>query len=73
MARALAPSTTEAATRALKMPCPHCGESWESIVVDSRGGVRLPRTRGTLGVYRRRECVHCRERFTTYEVLALHN
>jgi transcriptional repressor NrdR len=40
------------------MRCPHCGYE-ESKVIDSRGiGV---------GVRRRRECLKCKARFTTYE------
>jgi len=42
------------------MKCPFCGES-EDRVVDSREG------RGGLTVRRRRECVACGRRFTSYE------
>ncbi|MGI6349097.1 MAG: transcriptional repressor NrdR [Eubacteriaceae bacterium] len=44
------------------MKCPFCSES-ESKVIDSR-----PAENGTV-VRRRRECIACRRRFTTYEKL----
>jgi transcriptional repressor NrdR len=43
------------------MRCPHCGKA-DSRVVDTRDT--------TTGIRRRRECLSCRERFTTYEQLA---
>ncbi len=42
------------------MKCPHCGET-SSSVVDSR------LTREGREIRRRRECEHCKQRFTTYE------
>ena len=42
------------------MKCPHCG-SEEDKVVDSRA------VRDGRAVRRRRECLSCEERFTTYE------
>jgi len=42
------------------MKCPFCGE-YEDRVVDSRT------VDGGLSIRRRRECVHCAKRFTTYE------
>ncbi|MCL2679151.1 MAG: transcriptional regulator NrdR [Dehalococcoidia bacterium] len=42
------------------MKCPHCGSD-DSRVVDSRDT--------TDGVRRRRECINCQSRFTTYERL----
>lgn len=41
--------------------CPHCGES-ESRVVDTRDTAT--------GIRRRRECLTCRRRYTTYEYVA---
>lgn len=40
------------------MRCPYCGHT-ESRVIDSRDT--------STGIRRRRECLSCRERFTTYE------
>jgi transcriptional regulator NrdR family protein len=51
--------------KAPKIRCPHCGVSWESKVVDTRGS--------TFHVYRRRECKHCHRRFTTHEIVVDHN
>ena len=45
------------------MQCPYCGQS-ESRVVDTREAPN--------GIRRRRECLVCRQRFTTYESVALH-
>ncbi len=42
------------------MKCPYCGYT-EDRVVDSRS------VRDGIGVRRRRECLKCKERFTTYE------
>lgn len=42
------------------MRCPHCGHL-ESKVIDSRSSESADTIR------RRRECLHCQERFTTYE------
>lgn len=42
------------------MRCPGCGTT-DSRVVDSRGSEDLSSVR------RRRECAHCRQRFTTFE------
>ncbi|GAB4323415.1 MAG: transcriptional regulator NrdR [Candidatus Zixiibacteriota bacterium] len=42
------------------MKCPYCGFT-EDRVVDSRS------VRDGIGVRRRRECLKCKERFTTYE------
>ncbi|MEC9487983.1 MAG: transcriptional regulator NrdR [Halanaerobium sp.] len=42
------------------MKCPYCGHT-ESRVVDSRA------TEGNSSIRRRRECMSCKERFTTYE------
>ncbi len=47
------------------MKCPRCGFS-DSKVVDSRP------TEGT-GIRRRRECLQCKNRFTTYETYDLAN
>ncbi len=47
------------------MKCPHCGFD-DSKVVDSRP------TEGT-GIRRRRECLQCKNRFTTYETYDLAN
>lgn len=44
------------------MKCPYCGYS-ESKVIDSR-----PTDEGEL-IRRRRECLNCAKRFTTYEVI----
>lgn len=44
------------------MKCPYCGYS-ESKVIDSR-----PTDEGEL-IRRRRECLNCTKRFTTYEVI----
>ena len=44
------------------MKCPHCGHS-EDKVVDSRS------TADTTAVRRRRECLKCSNRFTTYEYI----
>ena len=46
------------------MKCPHCGHE-EDKVVDSR-----PSQDGR-AVRRRRECIDCKERFTTYEYVEL--
>lgn len=48
--------------RMAKLPCPHCG-CWHSRVTNSRPGVHGG------GVWRRRQCVSCRKRFTTEEVI----
>ena len=44
------------------MRCPFCGDQ-ESKVVDSR------RSEDGLSIRRRRECLVCQRRFTTYEVV----
>lgn len=44
------------------MKCPFCGEQ-ESKVVDSR------RSDDGLSIRRRRECMRCQRRFTTYEIV----
>lgn len=44
------------------MKCPFCG-AWDSRVVDSR-----PTEEGS-AIRRRRECLECQKRFTTYEKL----
>ena len=44
------------------MKCPFCGDQ-ESKVVDSR------RSEDFQSIRRRRECLHCQRRFTTYEVV----
>lgn len=44
------------------MKCPHCGHT-EDKVVDSRS------TADDTAVRRRRECLKCQERFTTYEYI----
>ena len=44
------------------MKCPHCGYS-ESKVVDSR------HSEDGLSIRRRRECLSCQKRFTTYETV----
>ncbi|MBU2540483.1 MAG: transcriptional regulator NrdR [Candidatus Omnitrophica bacterium] len=46
------------------MKCPHCGYK-EDKVVDSRS------TADTTAVRRRRECLKCANRFTTYEYIEL--
>jgi transcriptional repressor NrdR len=43
------------------MQCPHCGHT-DSRVVDTRDT--------STGIRRRRECLSCKSRFTTYEQLA---
>ena len=43
------------------MKCPYCGFQ-ESKVVDSRHG------EDSLSIRRRRECLNCQKRFTTYEI-----
>lgn len=43
--------------------CPLCGSMANLIVIDSR---ELPRE---FGIRRRRECMLCKERFTTYELM----
>lgn len=42
------------------MICPHCGEDHDRVI-DSRAG------EDGLAIRRRRECVACKRRFTTYE------
>lgn len=44
------------------MKCPYCGFS-DSKVIDSRSG------RGGTRIRRRRECLSCAKRFTTYETI----
>ena len=44
------------------MKCPYCGEQ-ESKVVDSR------HSEDNLSIRRRRECISCQRRFTTYETI----
>jgi transcriptional repressor NrdR len=44
------------------MKCPFCGDL-ESKVVDSR------RSEDGQSIRRRRECLHCQKRFTTYEIV----
>ena len=44
------------------MKCPYCGHT-ESKVVDSRP------TEESISIRRRRECLACRKRFTTYETI----
>ena len=44
------------------MKCPYCGYS-ESRVIDSR-----PAEKGAT-IRRRRECLSCQKRFTTYEIM----
>ncbi len=44
------------------MKCPYCGEQ-ESKVVDSR------HSEDSLSIRRRRECLSCQRRFTTYETV----
>ena len=44
------------------MKCPFCGDL-ESKVVDSR------RSEDGQSIRRRRECLHCQRRFTTYEIV----
>ena len=46
----------------MPMRCPFCGDL-ESKVVDSR------RSEDGLNIRRRRECLHCQRRFTTYEMV----
>lgn len=41
-----------------KLRCPGCGK-WESAVTDTRGSNN--------SIRRRRRCLNCRERFTTFE------
>lgn len=43
--------------------CPLCGSMANLIVIDSR---ELPRE---FGIRRRRECMMCKGRFTTYELM----
>jgi len=45
------------------MQCPYCGQS-DSRVVDTREAPN--------GIRRRRECLACHQRFTTYESVAVH-
>ena len=47
------------------MRCPYCGYK-ESKVVDSR-----PADEGS-SIRRRRECLSCEKRFTTYELSLIH-
>ena len=44
------------------LKCPYCGDQ-ESKVVDSR------RSEDGLSIRRRRECMRCLRRFTTYEIV----
>ena len=44
------------------MKCPFCGDQ-ESKVIDSR------HSDDGLSIRRRRECMHCQHRFTTYEIV----
>ena len=44
------------------MKCPYCGDQ-ESKVVDSR------HSEDGLSIRRRRECMNCQRRFTTYEIV----
>ena len=44
------------------MKCPYCGDQ-DSKVVDSR------RSEDGLSIRRRRECMACLRRFTTYEIV----
>ena len=44
------------------MKCPFCGDQ-ESKVVDSR------HSEDSLSIRRRRECMRCQRRFTTYEIV----
>ena len=44
------------------MKCPFCGDQ-DSKVVDSR------RSEDGLSIRRRRECLKCQRRFTTYEIV----
>ena len=44
------------------MKCPYCGEV-DSKVIDSRP------TEDGEKIRRRRECLHCKKRFTTYEIV----
>ena len=48
--------------RSFSMKCPYCGDQ-ESKVVDSR------RSDDGLSIRRRRECLACQKRFTTYETV----
>lgn len=50
----------QASRQVSKLKCPFCGHT-ESRVVDSRS------TEGNTSIRRRRECLKCKERFTTYE------
>ena len=45
-----------------KLPCPYCG-GFRSRVTNSRSGA------GDVGIWRRRECLSCGQRFTTEEVV----
>ncbi len=45
------------------MQCPYCGQN-DSRVVDTR--------ETATGIRRRRECLGCQQRFTTYESVAVH-
>jgi transcriptional repressor NrdR len=45
------------------MQCPYCGQN-DSRVVDTR--------ETATGIRRRRECLACQQRFTTYESVAVH-
>jgi transcriptional repressor NrdR len=45
------------------LKCPHCASPAGTEVVDSRGNVD-----GT-AIRRRRQCLACQERFTTYEAI----
>lgn len=55
------------------LPCPRCQE-WYTKIIDSRGAKKSRRIR-RYTVWRRRECLTCRYRFTTRELLEsdLHN
>ena len=48
------------------MNCPHCGYP-ENKVIDSRHII------ADNGIRRRRECIKCHKRFTTYEYITLNN
>src|SRR6185369_12121313 len=50
-----------------KLCCPHC-QQFESRVVDSRQ-TKWRKAELTGHIYRRRECEHCHQRFTTQEVV----
>ena len=45
------------------MRCPKCGED-NSAVTDSRASARYP------GIRRRRQCLSCHHRWSTYEIKA---